>query len=183
MISYHMFFKAGIFGLFERFQQKDFWYWNLPFDYDAANLRRVQRQRLANKREFGVNEDHALYYCGSVLSYFSHKSLYTTVVVYENLLRYPNRTVWSLFLALGIDNLDQAVLAAVSVLERNSQNNLFGDTKKNRHDRVISRDNWKRVENVFRQVEVPFALDIDLDDFFKLLNEKEPTAASADSDL
>ena len=79
-----------MFEVFDKFDRKEMWYHNVPFDYDSPKLQDLRKELMAKKPS--MITDHACCYAGSVDLYIKHRDLYCQVVLYEDLQERPEET-------------------------------------------------------------------------------------------
>ena len=93
-----------------------------------------------------------------------NKNIYSHVVIYEKLIKNVIEETNSLFKKLKVPLV--YVTDAITALDKDSQGNVFGISGKNRTDSI---KNWKIVDDIFKELDLPMSSDKTIEEISSLL--------------
>ena len=104
-------------------------------------------------------------YSAVVAGYLMNKEIYSHFVVYEKLMENVQEEAKTLFKKLDLPL--EYVTEALTALNKHSQGNIFGSSDKNKENLI---EEWEGVDNIFKQLNVPFRVNMSIDEMTKIMN-------------
>ena len=104
-------------------------------------------------------------YGAVIAAYLMNQEIYSHFVVYENLMENVQEETKTLFKKLDLPL--EYVTEALTALNKHSQGNVFGSSDENKETLI---EDWEGVDTIFKQLDVPFRVNMNIDDMTKIMN-------------
>lgn len=154
--------------LTSRWYWDDFWTGRMPLPYNQDKYKDVKEDFLNPKFIKKVIEASSCAYASCLACCLDNKHSYARIVVYEDIVGDPAKETSRLFQSLGIPN--GLVKNTLSAFQSHSQKHFFGKTD-GRATEYVTQQQWRKVDEVFNMVHLPFGTDVDQETFSNLLNK------------
>lgn len=138
----------------------------LPYDDPYGHLRDFRDGVLEKTDIKSLDMFTAIVFASSLMCYARNRSLFSHVVIYEDLLENPQEETGKLFAKLSLSH--RHIANVLTAFKHDSQKNFF---KKQpiAQGPIFTTQQWKRVENVFKQLKVPVSYSMTLNEFRALM--------------
>ena len=104
-------------------------------------------------------------YGAVIAAYLMNQEIYSHFVVYENLMENVQEETKTLFKKLDLPL--EYVTEALTALNKHSQGNVFGSSDENKETLI---EDWEVVDNIFKQLNVPFRVNMSIEEMTKEMN-------------
>ena len=104
-------------------------------------------------------------YGSVIIGYLMNQEIYSHFVVYEKLMENVQEEAKTLFKKLDLPL--EYVTEALTALDKHSQGNVFGSCDENKETLI---EDWEGVDTIFKQLDVPFRVNMNIDDMTKIMN-------------
>ena len=104
-------------------------------------------------------------YGAVIAAYLMNQEIYSHFVLYENLMENVQEETKTLFKRLDLPL--EYVTEALTALNKHSQGNVFGSSDENKETLI---EDWEGVDTIFKQLDVPFKVNMNIDDMTKIMN-------------
>jgi len=155
IIIHTLFWKLGI-----------WWRWMLTGKFGCVLMEPEFENHLSNYNPWFMNmsleEMYVRWYCMISKVFFNHQTIYSKVILYEDLFENPRKVLQDIFSLLHIDHsrLDLALAA----LEKDSQNKTFGERGK-KHGYKFDKELWDNFDDILMEYDLPFTKNVTSDQF------------------
>ncbi len=145
------------------------WNWRylaerFPYPYDRGQRYEAVYGSLNRKRqEISFEELGALNYAGAFATYLENRDIYSQVILYERLREDPEGSLRRLFRELDLP--EEHLPAALAATRFDSQGATFASGETRVDGRVRRPEAWKKVDNIFARMRLPFTVDSSEEEF------------------
>lgn len=162
LISFAKVQKPGVQERSSLEDTKEFWHTSIGLPY-TENFEKVHKS--IDKNQLSMTQLLGLGYSAVVAGYLMNKEIYSHFVVYEKLMENVQEEAKTLFKKLDLPL--EYVTEALTALNKHSQGNIFGSSDKNKENLI---EEWEGVDNIFKQLNVPFRVNMSIDEMTKIMN-------------
>ena len=141
------------------------WHPYVPYDSKGDEHRELLAQTTSWRQDITHQQVVAALYSQVFLNYFKCPDIYDQVILYENLIEDPHAELGKLFDILEMDR--KHIPLALTALERDSQNGLFGERAKCRSNTFSEKD-LQGINSILSKASLDKLHDITTEDFKKM---------------
>ena len=162
LISFAKVQKPGVQERSSLEDTKEFWHTSIGLPY-TENFEKFHKS--IDKNLVTMTQLTVLGYGAVVAGYLLNKEIYSHFVVYEKLMKNVQEEAKTLFKKLDLPL--EYVTEALTALNKHSQGNVFGSSDENKETLI---EDWEGVDTIFKQLDVPFRVNMNIDDMTKIMN-------------
>ena len=162
MISFAKVQKPGVQDRSSLEDTKEFWHTSIGLPY-TEKFEKIHNS--IDKNQVSMTQLLGLGYGSVIIGYLMNQEIYSHFVVYEKLMENVQEEAKTLFKKLDLPL--EYVTEALTALNKHSQGNVFGSSDENIETLI---EDWEGVDTIFKQLDVPFRVNMNIDDMTKIMN-------------
>ena len=162
LISFAKVQKPGVQERSSLEDTKEFWHTSIGLPY-TEKFEKVHNS--IDKNQVSMTQLLGLSYGSVIVGYLMNKEIYSHFVVYEKLMENVQEEAKTLFKKLDLPL--EYVTEALTALNKHSQGNVFGSSDENKETLI---EDWEVVDNIFKQLNVPFRVNMSIEEMTKEMN-------------